>query len=66
MKITWVMGDDWSGLYVDGERKIQGHSITARDVFEALNISPTVVYPDEKWLEDIGSLPSQLTAVRTS
>lgn len=28
--------DDWTGLYIDGKLIIEGHSIRARDVVEAL------------------------------
>lgn len=38
VKITLVSGDDgdWIGMYVDGELKAEGHSLSERRVLEVL------------------------------
>lgn len=40
MKAVLVRMDEgtWEGLYIDGEMKMQGHSLDALDILEALGI----------------------------
>lgn len=64
--IVLVRGDDWEGLYVDGQLHTQGHSIDARHVLNliggrAVYLSP----PQDNALRDRGSLPAKLDDVFT-
>lgn len=34
-----VAAGDWEGLYVNGELKCEGHSLSHYDIFKALNIN---------------------------
>ena len=68
--LTFVDGDDWCGLYLDGGLIHQGHELSVRKMFyyatlhgpiesfEALDV-------DTEWLEEIGQLPDNLSDVRT-
>lgn len=61
--IQLVVGDDWEGLYVNGELKTQGHSMSVRDVVEALGFSLQVFEPDMEWLDGEGALPKSFADV---
>lgn len=37
-KLTRVWADDWEALYIDGVLKADGHSLSPRDIFEALGL----------------------------
>lgn len=37
--IEIVAIDDWQALYIDGDKKVEGHSVRTDDVFEALQES---------------------------
>ena len=63
MKVTFVSGDDWQGLYIDGELKREGHSLAARDVLELLGVRCDYVTADQQWLEESGDLPRRLSDV---
>lgn len=71
--ITFVEGDDWRGIYIDGELYREGHSHSASDIVEALFDAAdgveeeelfSVVYADLQWLYDEGSLPQKLEDVK--
>jgi len=56
IKIVFLNTDDWSGIYVDGELKSEGHSMTAYDMLEILKIKHESIYVgDEKFEELFGS-----------
>jgi len=63
-KITLVDGDDWQGLYVNGELVTQGHSIRAQDVCEVLGADYAFVSADYEWLDERGALPELLKDVK--
>lgn len=62
-KITYVFGDDWEGVYLDGELVAEGHRITLREFAKLLGHDIEVVEADEGWLGDLGNLPNNLTDV---
>jgi hypothetical protein len=55
--ITLVNGDDWRGIYVDGELRWEGHSLDGRNVLDVLGIDYREVSADLGWLEERGNLP---------
>lgn len=66
--ITHVLGDDWAGVYVNGELFCEGHSVSHWDwlaLLEKLGFSAGQVEADTAWLEDNGRLPAKLTDVQT-
>jgi len=62
-KITFVDGDDWAGLYVDGKLVLESHSLNPESVLEALGIKTTSIQAHLDWLGDMGSLPYDLKDV---
>ncbi len=69
-KYTIVIGDDWSGLYVDGTLVIQGHELREYEVLVAAQTFGAVTEVEQVeanlgWLEDRGDLPSDLIDVVT-
>jgi hypothetical protein len=66
--MTFVWGDDWSGVYIDGELVDEGHSISAYSAAEiAIEKRATELqgWPcDIEWLHDQGSLPKLLSDVK--
>ena len=68
-EITVVDGDDWLGLYVDGELTLEGHGRSRHaDIlaFGAQHAPYTVklLFADTEWLQKNGRLPKQLDAVK--
>lgn len=66
---TLVTASDWTGLYIDGELAIEGHSIDAFDALDwAKDRGPVtkleMLEANNAWLEDLGNLPGQLRCVR--
>ena len=66
MTLAW--GDDWTGVYVDGELCQSGHRV---DAFDAVSIAiekgVTEVYErevDNDWLYDEGDLPLRIEDVK--
>lgn len=64
-KITLVSnGDDWEGLYIDGELFAERHFITARDVADALDVEMERVEVSTNWLGGkVSRLPQQLSKI---
>lgn len=48
-------GDDWEGLYVDGELVEQGHTVS-RDSFMGLDSYETIDV-DQEWADSVGHYP---------
>lgn len=69
INLVYARGDDWSGLYIEGELAMEGHSINLVDVIGALigkRISSfDVIDVDIEWLDSRGNLPEQLSDVKT-
>lgn len=70
-KVVLVMGDDWEGLYVDGQLQAEGHSLSPMRVLRALgnSLDPMLlnaegVIADDEWLSDVGTLPMALSDVK--
>lgn len=65
MEIILVDMDDWVGLYADGELKLQGHSLSVRDVIEFLTgTRPTTLEPTYEEVERLNySLPEKLAHI---
>lgn len=64
LKITVITGEDWEGLYVNGELVRQGYRVTLKDVLEIFGLSLKVVDCDEDWLGARGGLPAKLSEVK--
>lgn len=64
MKITFVDGDDWKGLYIDGKLFMEGHELTIYDVLDAIDVKYKYIEPDLDWLAHNGSLPEKLSDVK--
>jgi hypothetical protein len=62
--VTIVWGEDWEGLYIDGELKAQGHLISAKDVLDALGLELDEIEADGDWLGERGDLPQKLEEVK--
>jgi hypothetical protein len=66
--MTLVQGDDWSGLYIDGKLKEQGHSFSTRTVAELVIAHKVSAFEhkdaDLDWLADRGDLPQKLEEVQ--
>ena len=55
-KIHVAECDDWIALYIDGERVIQGHSLSWTEVLDALELEYTgEYYEKEESLEKMGN-----------
>jgi hypothetical protein len=37
-KLNRVWADDWEALYLDGQKVVEVHSLSPRDIFEALGL----------------------------
>ena len=56
MKIQFVSADDWIAMYVDGLKKVEGHSLAYFHILEALGLpyedSIHVHYdPEKEWID---------------
>ena len=65
-EITFVKGDDWEGVYINGELKDQGHSVDRDYLLELLGHKPNNIYiEDEKIWEEFGfNCPEKLNDVQ--
>ncbi len=63
MKVTIVYCDDWIAIYKDGKLKAQNHSLSPREVLEALEIPFESEIADE-FAAEVGHLPNNLSEVR--
>lgn len=59
--ITFVEGDDWRGIYIDGSLHYEGHSIPRYVIAEL--VGADLVYADLNWLSAQGRLPQSLDDV---
>lgn len=65
MKIIFVCADDWEGIYVDGELKAEGHSLTKHDILTAVGQTNYIsIEADEEWLDKECYLPLNLKDVK--
>lgn len=63
-KFTYVMGDDWDGIYKDGKLFAEGHSFHPKTFFQACGVEYDIKCVDLGWLEDRGNLPDKLSEVK--
>ena len=70
MNVTYVIGEDWEGIYINNVLVNEGHKIRFNDGFEIIcehinkvervdNIQFSTYDIDQDWLEDKGSLPEK-------
>lgn len=60
--IVIARGDDWEGLYVDGELLEEGHAISLEDALESLGFDVNVMWC-QNFLDSIGGLPKNVAEV---
>ena len=66
-EITFVRGDDWEGIYLDGELLNEGHSVNVVSLLMKLGytIKPGIYLKEYEW-EAIGnSCPEKLEDIKT-
>lgn len=70
MEIAVAKGDDWKGVYIDGELVYQNHSIDWDKVFKKIVGSKVESfdskYVDFNWLMNRGTLPDSIDEVEWS
>lgn len=62
--IVVVRGEDWEGLYINGQLAVEGHMLSPVDVFTAFGIRVDVINCNEEWLAEERSLPINLADVK--
>jgi hypothetical protein len=67
--VTFVDGDDWEGLYVDGQLVTQGHTVSLKEAAEVFMQAQPVSafdtrFADTQWLSEVGQLPDKLRDVQ--
>ena len=63
-QIVLVHGNDWEGVYVDEDLKMDSHRITAADILELAGIEFDTIHADEYLIEH-GTLPQWLGDLET-
>jgi hypothetical protein len=68
-EIVVVDGDDWLGLYLNGELQLEGHGRSRHaDILawgqQHAPATVRLVFADTGWLEDEGRLPQRLSEVK--
>lgn len=64
MKVVIAYADDWSGLYIDGELKLQGHNLDQRELIRALGVECEEFEVDFDWIGKVGYLPDDIKEVK--
>jgi len=64
MAVTFVDADDWEGLYIDGKLVVEAHHLRLQDIFCRLGVKVTFLPVDQEWLEERGSLPTNIEDVK--
>lgn len=59
-----MQGDDWEGMYYDGNLLVEGPSLTPADILASIGIRAEVVNCDPLWLARERSLPLKLGDVQ--
>jgi len=64
-EVTIIRGDDWSGVYLNGELMIEGHSIDEQSLLEAMGyfVSGKYIDNEEIWEEMGNNCPQKLEDV---
>lgn len=67
-KMTFIHGDDWEGIYIDGKLETEGHSHAPAEAVRLAilrNVAEVEVKEcDFNWLHDEGNLPVDLSDVK--
>jgi hypothetical protein len=70
--VTIVLGDDWQGIYVDGQMYYQHHHVRHDDWVKIINTyQPTIAFwrtlNDDglHWLETVGEFPERFVDIPT-
>jgi hypothetical protein len=66
-EITLVCGDDWKGLYYNGELECEGHDVQVEELMDAASMGKfnfDRVWADDDWLQREGNLPRYLKDVK--
>lgn len=67
IKIDYVTGDDWEGLYIDGNLVEENHTISIFDLLETLEDRKLLTFEctevNQNYLEDLGNLPDNFEAL---
>ena len=68
-RFTYVDFDDWGALYKDGEKVVEGHSLSPRDLFIELEADVEVIYveyetPLGDYIESNGRPPETVLEVQ--
>jgi hypothetical protein len=63
-KFVFVEGDDWVGLYIDGELAYEGHNMSPAHLAEFLDADFERIWADDSWLYEVGHLPKNLEDVK--
>jgi hypothetical protein len=63
-KITYVTGDDWEAMFVDGVLLEEGHRIDRDVLLDRLFPNCEYKEADMEWLERRGNFPEKLKDVR--
>ena len=53
--VILAKADDWTALYVDGKKIVENHSLTDKEIFDALGITVREIWVDDDWLEETGN-----------
>ena len=64
MKITIVDGDDWIGIYKDGNLVYEDHSITSCELLKIVDIAHEFKEADYEWIGNLGNFPKLLDQVK--
>ncbi len=64
-KFVLVRGDDWEGLYIDGELRYQHHEVPVENIIYHLGLDNFEFHNvDDDWLFEQGELPDKLHRVK--
>lgn len=61
---TYIVGDDWEGIYIDGKLIEEGHNISPKNLLKKLGYVVETFEPDYDWLDGEGYLPEDLKDVK--
>ena len=69
--IQYVVVDDWQGLYINGDLKIEGHEISmyqaihivAKYCLDTNKVRIEKIYLNQEWVEDNGNLPNKFSEI---
>lgn len=58
--VVIAIGEDWSGVYLEGRLVFEGPFLRFVDVLRELGFDVNVIHPDQTWLESIKNLPDNV------